>query len=473
MAYSDEIAGMDTQAKNSEGHIYGNYQAAVDANSEIEQKIGLSLAKNSKLTDLAKKINEKAKIPTFDQSSRPDQPQMDLTDKLQIEGQRDSFGGARASAEGWDTLGRSVHEAMHVIEKDKAKYSKVQAGNTANPYFGRPKSRKPEFDQPIADYKWEQLPPQIQEDLSGMHDFKGAGLIKAYNALSSDIRRSVILNDYRYKNKSIDKTAIVFLASDISADIIASVKKIVDDPKNAKLRAATKIQILQAMGAAPDDQKAQLAALLDIVIDKHTSGDHTNIVSRNGDGGVKDQWIEDTVIAGKPIISGPSGHTLRYLNFWAEKRNENIVEAQDQNEWPSLEAARLVMMADLLPPRHHSYDEVMTASIGIKDKTKQPGTHLMYQHKSSYDDIKKENVKDTNLHSIVEDAYELTGAKGVKGNGNIDKIIGKRATINKSEADLLTTLHAIPDPKRRINAIKAAIKAATTVAQQQIIEQRE
>lgn len=458
---------------NEKTYTGENYTVAAIDRSVIEKDIGLSLAKNSALTNIAKTINEKAKIPTFDHSSRLGHPKMDLTDKLQIEGQRDSFGGARASAEGWDTLGRSVHEAMHVIEKDKAKYSEVQAGNTANPYFGRPESKKPEFDQPIADYKWEQLPWKIQSWLSDKHVLsQGKRLIKAYDTLSPSIRRDVILNDFRYENDFTNDRTINILSTGISQDIITSVKAIVADPKKDELRAIAKdliiakMKTLEGAGLSERDkqQKAQLAALLDIVVDKHTSGDHTNIVSRNGDGGVKDQWIADTVAAGKPIISGPSGHTLRYLNFWAEKRKKENEHGPIDADWPSLEAARLVMLADLLPPRHHSYDEVMTASMGIADTTGVNGNSLKYKHKSSYEDLNQH--EDETAKVIAEKAFNESGASTIQSNTAIDGLMDRRnATIPTQLAEAMEHLRAsikeVPADKTTaaLNKIKEAQQA--------------
>lgn len=463
MAYSDQIGEMPTLAKNSAGVGYGIYRNAAEANSKIEQNIGLSLAKNSALTNIAKTINEKAQIPTFSQSSHP----MDLTDKFQIEGQKDSFGGARASAEGWDTLGRSVYEAMHTIEKNKPLYSTVPSYNTANPYF-IPNQEKPAFDQPINQYKWGQLPKQIQRYLSGTDNFSGKALIKLYDDLSSEKRSEVLLN-YRYENASIDMETVSFIniSQSLPGEIIYAVQRLIAHPENNLFRAIAKDLIIAKMNIPEgeganeigEQQKAQLAALLDIVVDKHTSGDHTNIVSRNGDGRVKDQWIEDTVAAGKPIISGPSGHTLRYLNFWAKKRNENKENISSQpNEWPSLEAARLVMMADLLPPRHHSYDEVMTASIGIKDEASDA---LKYEHKSSYEDLTQNNHKDATAGNIAQTAYNDSGAYLIATSGEVEDSIKDKIAARKNIETMRNEVQTIIQTAA-IEKIEAALNVLRT-----------
>lgn len=433
MAVHADIMEKDTGIdKDGGGKL--SYADAVEERSKIETKIGLSLAKNAELTKIAAKITEKAKVKSYGE--------LDEAGKKKTDGQVGAFGGAAAFKEGWGTLGSSVSAVMTEIEKDPATKAKYSVSHTKDhPYFPKDQ-KKPEFDKPIAECSWEELPQDIRAHLNTKaqppaqaQPSAQAQPTFAYDTVGVDTKRA-LLKDYRYKNSSIDNEAIDFIKGNISRDIIDKVKAIIGSPVDDTKREEAKAAIIQEMAKSVDESlKAQLGALLDIVVDRHTSGDHTNIVRMNNDGGAKDQWIKDTVKAGKPIISGPSGHTLRYLNFWAEKRNENIVNAQNHNEWPSLEAARLVMMADLLPPRHHSYDEVMTASIGIKDEV---SGELKYQHKSSYEDLKKEEHKDqTNAGEIAQDALVKSGANTIETNNDLEDSIQQNIDTRKEKQNAI------------------------------------
>lgn len=480
MAVHEDIMEKDTGiAKDGGGKL--SYADAVEERSKIETKIGLSLAKNANLTKIAAKITEKAKVKSYGE--------LDEASKKKTTGQVGTFGGAAAFKEGWGTLGSSVSAVMTEIEKDpatKAKYSVSHAEN--HPYFPTDQ-KKPEFDKPIADCKWEELSQEIQIYLNNKSD-QALVIDRAnppnpipmpvykYDDLKGDTQKE-LLKDYRYENSSIDTATVDYIAPDpttlaryfnpivgiqpVSPTTKEAVKNLVTNPTNNELRTTAKAAIIQEMAKTQDESlKAQLGALLDIVVDRHTSGDHTNIVSKNGDGGVKDQWIEDTVAAGKPIISGPSGHTLRYLNFWAEKRNENIVDARKHEEWPSLEAARLVMMADLLPPRHHSYDEVMTASIGIKDEASDA---LKYEHKSSYEDLSITKHKDRNAGNIAQTAYEKSGAQAADGANTqgiaaAERAIANQRNVRKDKQDAINQFIEAAKDKAAAQ-IRTAITALT------------
>lgn len=449
MAYSEEIGGMTTSARKRTGETYATYKDAADANLKIEKKIGLSLAKNANLTKIAAKITEKAKVKSYGE--------LDEAGKKKTDGQVGAFGGAAAFKEGWGTLGSSVSAVMTEIEKDPATKAKYSVSHTTDhPYFPKDQ-KKPEFDKPIAECKWEELTPDIRQHLNRKAQAQVPAQAQpafAYDTVEIDTKRA-LLNDYRYENNSIDSEAIKYL----SAGIPHNIRRIVTQKPID--RAAAKAAIIQAIATAQEPLKTQLGTLLDIVVDRHTSGDHTNIVSMNKDGGAKDQWIKDTVTAGKPIISGPSGHTLRYLNFWAEKRNENIIDAQKHEEWPSLEAARLVMMADLLPPRHHTYDEVMTASIGIKDNATSP---LKYNNKASYNDLLIHDQPDAK--PIARKAYQESNAIEIIPNERverkIDADINARKTYQATKTAILQGIESLfinptPENKQKIAAIQGQL----------------
>lgn len=321
-----------------------NYAAVAGRNSKIEENIGLSLAKDSRLTTLAAKIKEKSEVPDYGGSSE------DIRNK--VDGGVDKIGGARAYKEGWGTLGGSVNAVMNAIEVpagNKDKYSKSITAN--HPYF--PKGvKKPEFDKTMNNDEKE--------------DFKRQHPLDAAKATADKLLGQVT-------------AALMLLSWDLGfmniPHLIAETKKM----------------------------HGMLDALLDITLDKHSSGNNVNLVKRDQNplNPNENDWINDTVKAGKPIISGPSGHTLRYLNFWAEKRNDAHKARKPLTGWPSLQAARLVMMADLMPPKHHSYDEIMTSSIGIQAA----GAYsLDYFSKSTYNDLFMQFEPDA--HDIAKKAYD-------------------------------------------------------------------
>jgi hypothetical protein len=67
---------------------------------------------------------------------------------------------------------------------------------------------------------------------------------------------------------------------------------------------------------------------------------------------------------------------------------------------PSLEEARLVMLANLMAPKdHHSYHEIMLASIGVYNGV----DVLEYKHKESYDDIGSTKIGFNALRSAKEE----------------------------------------------------------------------
>lgn len=437
MAYSEEIGRMGTSAKKKDGTGYANYKEAADANSVIEEKIGLSLAKSGQLLNVAKNIAEKSKVPVYAKAhtTAPEISELSEAGKDKIDGEADTFGGARGVKEGWETLGAYTFRVMNEIEKDKgtkSKYSQVQAGNTANPYFGNPGEKKPEFDKPISTLSFVDLPTTAQTYLTQKATAplppNASGLSFNYDGLDPNAKFA-ILKDYRYQNEAAQATAKELttqlqkrppIGINMRPITIALNNLNHKTPNEAAARTTAILVIKATMGTTDrDDAKAQLGALLDIVVDKHTSGDNTNMVKKGNNplNPHEDKWIDDTVAAGKPIISGPSGHTLRYLNFWAEKRKQEKERAGGNiNGWPSLEAARLVMMANLMPPKHHSYDEIMTSSIGIKDEIKPP---LLYKHKSSYLDLATH--QETDAKKIALNAYVEAEAGKVKTDKSTDK----------------------------------------------------
>lgn len=470
MAYSEEIGRMGTSAKKKDGTGYANYKEAADANSVIEEKIGLSLAKSGQLLNVAKNIAEKSKVPVYHQAhtTAPGVSELSEAGKDKIDGEADTFGGARGVKEGWETLGAYTFRVMNEIEKDKgtkSKYSQVQAGNTANPYFGTPGQKKPEFDKPISTLSFVDLPTTAQTYLTQKATAplpaNASGLSFNYDGLDPNAKFA-ILKDYRYQNEAAQATATLLKEEFAENEAIKAALEAIDkasSPEERENKRTDAILAIKTAMSTPEisaDEKAKLGALLDIVVDKHTSGDNTNMVKRNNnpDNAQEKKWIDATVAAGKPIISGPSGHTLRYLNFWAEKRkDEQAREGGSITDWPSLEAARLVMMANLMPPKHHSYDEIMTSSIGIKDETSDA---LKYKHKSSYLDLathEKEDAKD-----IAQNVYVESEAWKVKSTE--EHIQSETALINQAINKLNQMEHPSQNAQSALDILIAEAQTA-------------
>ena len=130
-------------------------------------------------------------------------------------------------------------------------------------------------------------------------------------------------------------------------------------------------------------------------------------------------WYENARATHKPVYAGPSGHALGYLNLYAhaydqdELATELGLEPEFANK-PTLEEARLVMLASLIGKKeHHSYDEVMTSSHGIKTEFR--GGHgqnnLEYKYPGNYGDVFYTEIdwlRDAaeQAHAIVRDKYK-------------------------------------------------------------------
>lgn len=123
---------------------------------------------------------------------------------------------------------------------------------------------------------------------------------------------------------------------------------------------------------------------------QHTTGAKSNVVrvSDKEDRNVN-QWVFEAIVHGKPVTSGPSGHTLRYLNHYAMCVEMLRLSGSNVDDFPSLDEARLIMLANLMAPKeHHSYHEVMLASIGVFDGV----DSLEYKYKNSYEDMKSTEI---------------------------------------------------------------------------------
>jgi hypothetical protein len=113
-------------------------------------------------------------------------------------------------------------------------------------------------------------------------------------------------------------------------------------------------------------------------------------------------WHERAIENRKPIIGGISGHTLGYLNLYAEALSR--AGQEERANAPTLETMRAIMLGGLIGnKRHHSYDEVMTASTSIKEVS---GEKLKYTFPESYRDVFLSENR--SIRTIAERAFEKT-----------------------------------------------------------------
>jgi hypothetical protein len=125
--------------------------------------------------------------------------------------------------------------------------------------------------------------------------------------------------------------------------------------------------------------------------DKEFGIDYNSEFLKNDFIGKQQAWYESAYENYKPIIGGVSGHTLGYLNLYRSAIDKWHLQNRHQRhalpDHPSLETFRGIMLAALIGnKRHHSYDEVMTASVGAKFALAE-GDGLQYKDRAGYGDI--------------------------------------------------------------------------------------
>jgi len=98
---------------------------------------------------------------------------------------------------------------------------------------------------------------------------------------------------------------------------------------------------------------------------------------------IHSNWYNNAYFLCLPIIGGISGHTLGYLNIYIDAINKTKLSGKTFNV--SMEIMRAIMLGALIGnKRHHSYDEVMTASVMIPDGE---GGFMSYNPEGFYRDV--------------------------------------------------------------------------------------
>lgn len=150
-------------------------------------------------------------------------------------------------------------------------------------------------------------------------------------------------------------------------------------------------------------------------------------------------WHEDALANFKPIVGGISGHTLGYMNVYDEALSK--VPENERAQYPTPEQVRAIMLAALTgTKRHHSYDEVMSASTATMNDSIPAES---YQHPNSYEDVLKSE------DPLIRESAEKALAKA-------------RETYSQSSNTVLATIKSAleSDPKisqRKIEKLTEAV----------------
>jgi hypothetical protein len=151
------------------------------------------------------------------------------------------------------------------------------------------------------------------------------------------------------------------------------------------------------------------------------------------------EWYTDAMANFKPIVGGISGHTLGYVNLYDEALSK--VPENERAQYPTPEQVRAIMLAGLIgTKRHHSYDEVMSASTATISDSIPPES---YQHPNSYEDVLKS--EDPLIRECAEKALTETRERYTRSSNTV------LATIKSS----LESNARIP--QKRIESLTEAI----------------
>jgi hypothetical protein len=354
------------------------YKEMASKNKKLELILGKSLSSNLELTSIAKKIREVTGSPMKFDDFSPQQQKKIIEESLYI-------GGAKELVADMDTL--DAHVLATLIKAEGKEYD---VGDMARRKCMFNHVRSP--DNPI--YPWNSHrfdlevfevsnPIQYTEEIRNLIADRWGELLAKTQDVESYLKEEVGLSSVEVNGgilnilQKLDEIDRKKLLKDV-LHISWSTERFIEDEKNSRTS--------NPLGAE---------------FRQHTTGAKSNVVrvSDEEDRSVN-KWVFEAIVQGKPVTSGPSGHTLRYLNHYAmcsEMHNLSYVAPEDL---PSLEEARLVMLANLMAPKdHHSYHEIMLASIGVYNGV----DVLEYKHKESYDDIGSTKIGFNALRSAKEE----------------------------------------------------------------------
>ncbi|MFJ2994427.1 hypothetical protein [Pandoraea sp. NPDC087047] len=369
------------------------YYPKAAARVEFERKLGQALCDEPQIRDIARRIRELTGTPMrfedFDDFAR-----------AKIQAERVGIGGADECLNSRDTL--DAHVLATLIKAEAPQYDAPDAPNPKrrrNMFNAAPHPDNPmnpwnlrEFDVPIAEItspiqipvrikkvmqdRWETLRGIAVDAASFGEALTHLGVGRVCNEEGNSATKDVVA--YMFKCNPEERHRLLH---DV-LDITWSTAEYTSDEANGR--------DLNPIGSH---------------VRQHRTGDRSNMVktSDRSDPQIAG-FALGAIVHDKPVISGPSGHTLRYLNHYAQCR-EMAAYSGDVSDWPSLAEARMVMMANLMPPKnHHSYHEIMSASIGVTDGSEM----LHYRDRATYADLKDTALGADMLSRLKDDALRAS-----------------------------------------------------------------
>lgn len=354
------------------------YKEMASENKKIEMFVGKTLSCSAELTAIAKQIREVTGSPMKFSDFSSVQQQKIIEESAYI-------GGAKELLSDMDTLDAHVLATlikaegkeydMGDMERRKCMFNHVRSPD--NPIYPWNSHR---FDLEVFEVT---NPIQYTEEMRNLiADRWGEMLAKTQNVES-----------YLYDEMGISPV-------DLDDGVLNILQTLSESDRKTLLKDVLHIN-WSTEGFIEDERNSRESNPLGAEFRQHTTGAKTNVVrvSDKEDRNVN-QWVFEAIVHGKPVTSGPSGHTLRYLNHYAMCSEMHSLSNSGLEDLPSLEEARLVMLANLMAPKdHHSYHEIMLASIGVYNGT----DVLEYKYKDSYEDLNSTSIGSDVLRRAKED----------------------------------------------------------------------
>ena len=366
---SKEIQDLKQRELEKKANVFDHspYKETASENKKFERLLGKSLSCSRELASIAKKIREVTGSPMTFNDFSPQQQQKIIEESAYI-------GGAHELLADMDTL--DAHVLATLIKAESKEYD-----------VGDMERRKCMFnhvrtpDNPI--YPW------------NSHRFD-LEIFEVSNPIqyTEEIRNLIAdrWNDFLVRTKDVEaylNEEVGLSLIDIDDGILGIIQGLSTSDRKKLLKNVLHIN-WSTERFVEDEKNNRLNNPLGPQFRQHTTGAKTNVVrvSDKEDKNVN-KWVFEAIVHGKPVASGPSGHTLRYLNHYAMCSEMHGLSNEAPKDLPSLEEARLVMLGNLMAPKdHHSYHEIMLASIGVYN-----GVDILeYKYKESYDDISSTKV---------------------------------------------------------------------------------
>ncbi|EXF96350.1 hypothetical protein HK44_022870 [Pseudomonas fluorescens HK44] len=343
------------------------YKEIACKNKQFELKLGEGLSCSKELELIAKSIREATGSPMRFADFSQEQQEKILSESAYI-------GGAKELIADVDCLDAHVLATLIKAEGKEYEMSEMERRKCMFNYVRSPDNviypwNNHSFDMEIFEVG---NPIQFTEQMRGL-------IVERWSEL---LEKESDIEDYLYDKLGVSPV-------NLNNGVIDIIQIASESDRKKLLKEAMKINWSTSRFIA-DENNSRESNPLGGEFRQHTVGARSNVVrvSDKEDPNVN-KWVFEAVVNGKPVTSGPSGHTLRYLNHYAMCSEMLQLSNYKGEDLPSLEEARLVMLANLMAPKdHHSYHEVMLASVGIYNGEEM----LEYRSKDSYDDLKTTRI---------------------------------------------------------------------------------